>query len=215
MTHPEVPRPTPYFFGYGSLVNRRTHDYSDAHRGAVHGWRRAWRHTPDRDVAFLTAVPCPHSQIEGLIAGVPGADWRALDEREFAYDRLPVTEAVRHAAGSALARAAETAGGLQDAAAAPALDIAIYAIPEGRHLPPETAHPILLSYLDVVLQGYLEEFGEDGARRFIETTDGWDAPLLDDRAAPRYPRHQRLSRDELAFVDELIAPLPLRRTVPA
>ncbi|MEM7491215.1 MAG: gamma-glutamylcyclotransferase, partial [Pseudomonadota bacterium] len=48
---------TPRFFGYGSLVNRRTHAYPDAAPFTIRGWRRAWRHTALRPVAFLTAVP--------------------------------------------------------------------------------------------------------------------------------------------------------------
>jgi hypothetical protein len=50
------------------------------------------------------------------------------------------------------------------------------------------AHPVLLSYLDVVVQGYLQEFDEAGVAHFFDTTDGWDAPLLDDRTHPHYPR---------------------------
>jgi hypothetical protein len=64
--------------------------------------------------------------------------------------------------------------------------------------------PILMSYLDVVVQGYLREFGQAGAEDFFATTDGWDIPVLDDRAAPRYPRHQALTGDERALVDALL-----------
>lgn len=160
------------FFGYGSLVNRRTHGYGAAQRMVADGWRRAWRHTAIHDVAFLTAVPCPASQIEGLSAAVPGGDWAALNEREAAYLR------------------AELPGGE-----------AIYHIPEGHHQAPDATCPILLSYLDVVVQGYLDEFGEAGVARFFETTDGWDAPIRDDRAAPAYPRAQVLRADERALVD--------------
>ena len=65
--------------------------------------------------------------------------------------------------------------------------------------------PILMSYLDVVVQGYLREFGERGARDFFATTDGWDTPVLNDRAAPRYPRAQVLTGAETALVDALLA----------
>lgn len=61
-----------FFFGYGSLVNRATHDYGQARPASLPGWRRAWRHTALRPVAFLTAEPDPASTIEGLIAAVPG-----------------------------------------------------------------------------------------------------------------------------------------------
>jgi len=51
------------------------------------------------------------------------------------------------------------------------------------------------------VQGYLQEFGQDGVQNFFQTTDGWDAPILNDRAAPLYPRHQRLCAAEQAMID--------------
>ncbi|SFP77019.1 gamma-glutamylcyclotransferase [Tranquillimonas alkanivorans] len=171
----------PYFFGYGSLVNRATHLYTSAYRATLPGWRRIWRHTALRPVAFLTAIPDGNGEIDGLMAPVPGADWAALDEREHAYDRVP-------------------AHGLRHPVPDP-VEAVVYTIPEGKHEKPDAAHPILLSYLDVVVQGYLTEFGEDGVERFFRTTGGWDAPILNDRAEPIYPRHQTLSAPERELVD--------------
>ncbi|WP_010137298.1 hypothetical protein [Oceanicola sp. S124] len=57
------------------------------------------------------------------------------------------------------------------------------------------------------MQGYLDEFGEAGVARFFETTDGWGAPIRDDRAAPLYPRAQKLSPAERALVDRWLAKL--------
>jgi hypothetical protein len=176
----------PYFFGYGSLVNRATHDFSRAQPATLSGWRRAWRHTDRRPVAFLTAIPDPATTIEGLIAHVPDNDWAELDAREWAYDRIPATHQVRHAVTHPI-------------------EVAVYAVPEGAHVRPTEAYPILLSYLDVVVQGYLHEYGEDGADRFFATTDGWDAPILNDRAAPRYSRHQNLDKAQTGFVDDRLA----------
>ncbi|MBD3678466.1 MAG: gamma-glutamylcyclotransferase [Rhodobacteraceae bacterium] len=172
----------PFFFGYGSLVNRATHDYTNAHPARLRGWRRVWRHTDLRPVAFLTAVPDSETEIEGLVAGVPGHDWAALDAREHAYDRHHVSHATNHPLPHEV-------------------EVQVYSIPDGKHGRPDSAHPILLSYVDVVIQGYLREFGEVGVRRFVETTDGWDAPVLDDRADPRYPRHKRLTTGERELVD--------------
>lgn len=181
----------PYFFGYGSLVNRATHDFPDAQPATLAGWRRAWRHTDLRPVAFLTAIPAPGERIDGMIAHVPHDDWQALDQREWAYDRVPATGAVSHR----LKHPAE---------------IAVYAVPEERHNEPTDRYPILLSYIDVVVQGYLREYGADGAERFFATTDGWEAPVLNDRAAPRYPRHQQLRPEETAFVDAHLDTLGVR-----
>jgi hypothetical protein len=105
---------------------------------AAHG--AATRGVPD-------SRPVKDVEIDGLILGVPGADWRTLDDREAAYDRVMTVEVVR------------------------ALDwrpeVSIYTIPDGRHGAPDRTHPVLLSYVDVVVQGYLREFGEEGVARFF------------------------------------------------
>jgi len=181
----------PFFFGYGSLVNRATHDFEDAHPARLTGWRRAWRHTNLRAVAFLTAVPAPGHVIDGLVAHVPDDDWAALDEREHAYDRSPVTKATDHAVPRDV-------------------HVQVYAIAHGKHGLPDTTHPVLLSYLDVVVQGYLREFGEAGVARFFDTTDGWDAPILNDRSNPTYPRAQSLNREESAYVDDWLRTVDAR-----
>ncbi|MEM8728905.1 MAG: gamma-glutamylcyclotransferase family protein [Pseudomonadota bacterium] len=178
--------PDPFFFGYGSLVNLATHSYTDAHPARIRGWRRAWRYTTMREIAFLTVVPDPDAEIDGMIAHVPGDDWADLDRREWAYQRHPVTPQVAHPVSRAL-------------------EIAIYAVPEADQHRPDVPHPIMMSYLDVVIQGYLQVFGEQGVDRFFATTDGWQSPVQNDRAAPRYPRHQNLTRDEQALVDDKLA----------
>ena len=166
-----------FVFGYGSLVNAATHDYGEVHPARLPGWRRMWRHVEGRTVAFLTIVRDAGSEIEGALAPVPGETWAALDERERSYLREPAT-GVRH--------------GLH-----PKADIRLYHAPEHLHRPHSGHHPILLSYLDVVVQGYYRIGGESAVDAFFLTTDGWDAPVLNDRAAPRYPRHQRLSANEV------------------
>ena len=181
----------PFFFGYGSLVNRATHDYAESYPAKLAGWRRVWRHTQLRPVAFLTAEPAEGVEIDGLISQVPGNDWAALDKREHAYDRTHVTEITRHEVTRPLA-------------------VQVYSIPHGKHGAPDETHPVLLSYLDVVVQGYLREFGEGGVRHFFETTAGWDAPILDDRVTPRYPRHQRLDDDERGLVDDWLREVEAR-----
>ncbi|SFA87951.1 hypothetical protein SAMN05421688_1426 [Poseidonocella pacifica] len=173
----------PFFFGYGSLVNRATHDYPSATPASVAGWRRVWRHTGLRPVAFLSVEPCATTEISGLIAQVPGGDWAALDAREAAYDRLDATHQVRH----------------DLPAPAP---VAIYSVARAHRARTEDRHPILLSYLDVVVQGFAREHGEAGVADFFATTDGWDGPVYDDRENPLYPRHQILSAEERALVDE-------------
>lgn len=177
MTDPDTAR----FFGYGSLVNRATHDYAQAYPAHLPGWRRVWVQTPTRPLAYLSVQRDATCTIAGLVAEVPGGNWAALDEREAAYTRLPVAAFV---------------------AGAP-LGVQVYAVPtDPAPAPaPQTAPTILLSYLDVVVQGFLREFGTEGAGAFFATTVHW-GPILNDRAAPRYPRAQRLSTQEISAVDE-------------
>ena len=175
---------TAWFFGYGSLVNRATHSYPQAQRARLHNWRRVWVRTAMREVVFLSIHPAPGADIDGLIAAVPGADWTALDAREAGYDRINVISDLE-----------------SDVNASP---IAAYRVTPA--LQRETGeHFILLSYLDTVAQGFRKEFGATGVEAFFATTDGWNAPVFDDRGSPRYPRACDTSRDDKAQVDKLLA----------
>lgn len=165
----------PRFFGYGSLVNLNTHDYGNPTPAAITGWRRIWRSTTHRTFAILSVTPDPHTTLHGITAEVPDANWTALDDREFAYQRQNLP------------------GGT-----------AIYEITDQIITPASGPYPILRSYLDVVIQGYLRVFGPTEAAAFFATTDNWGA-IHDDRAAPLYPRHQQLTSDETAFVDAQLA----------
>lgn len=175
---------TPWFFGYGSLVNRDTHSYPQAQQATLRGWRRTWVRTALRDVVFLSIHPAPGHSINGLIASVPGADWNALDAREAGYHRIAATDHIAHSSDAS--------------------DIAAYQVPPHMQRT-DGAHCMLLSYLDVVVQGFLREFGQAGVEAFFDTTDNWDVPMQDDRGNPRYSRAQQLSRDEQALVDRLLA----------
>lgn len=181
----------PAFFGYGSLVNRATHDHAPGVPACLDGWRRVWRQTRLRPYAFLSAEPAPGSAIDGLVAGVASGNWSALDRREAAYRRqmLPV--------------------GTIAPAPIWAERIEIYEV-DPVHADPEAQHPILLSYLDAVIQGFLREFGAAGAARFFGTTAGWTG-LIDDRAQPIYPRHQPLTAAERKLVDDYTDALALPR----
>ncbi|MCA8884716.1 MAG: gamma-glutamylcyclotransferase [Rhodobacteraceae bacterium] len=183
-----------FFFGYGSLVNRRTHTYPDAKPALLKGWRRTWVQTRLRPEAFLSVRPAPGHEIAGLIASVPDQDWRALDEREIGYDRHPVTDHVHHDM-------------------LPAPHVQVYAIAD-RHKAEIDGGPILRSYLDVVVQGFLHHYGDAGAAAFFDTTDGWDRGVLDDRTAPQYPRHQRLSTSESALIDRHLEKLQVKIALP-
>ncbi len=171
----------PAFFGYGSLVNLSTHDYAQPTPATLAGWRRVWRATRMRNTAFLSVERCNDTAIKGIIAHVPGGNWALLDKREAAYHRHDVSTDVAHNAPTA-----------------------VYQVTPDNIIATKTDYPIMLSYLDVVVQGYLQVFGEDGVRHFFDTTSDWQ-PILNDRADPQYPRHQSLSRAEQDLVDHHLA----------
>ena len=125
--------------------------------------------------------------IKGLIAAVPGADWDALDTREAGYARLRASQHVDHDLPHPT-------------------DVSVYAV-DPAHIHDSSEHMILLSYLDVVVQGFHEVYGVDGVQHFFETTDNWHTPIVDDRADPFYPRHQKLTRAQQALVDDNLAQL--------
>lgn len=171
----------PYFFGYGSLVNTKSHDYPNPQPATLNGWRRAWVATSRYDVVLLSGVRAPGHSIKGLIAAVPGADWEALDKREGGYARLAASREVDHTLPTPP-------------------QIAVYAVDQTQIRKPED-HMILLSYLDVVVQGFHEVYGDAGVQHFFDTTDNWHTPILNDRDDPIYPRHQKLQQTQTDLVD--------------
>lgn len=187
-----MPDQAPYFFGYGSLVNCQTHAYPDPRPAQLRGWQRAWVRCAGRNVVYLSVFKAPTVTIDGLIAAVPNADWAALDQREAGYARISSQGAVQHTLS-------------------PAPDVAHYAVPAEKCIMTGD-HVILLSYLDVVVQGFAQQFGTSGVTRFFDTTLGWSTPVVNDRTAPRYPRHQSLSQGEVSLVDQNLARVGARVT---
>ncbi len=162
------------FFGYGSLVNLATHIYQNPQKASISGWRREWVTANNHNVAYLSVRPDPNCTIDGMKADVAGIGWDALDERETGYNRLDPTDT----------------------------DFQIYVVDPHSIVSTGPAKPILLSYLDCVIQGFHTHYGTDGVARFFETTAAWDRPVLDDRKAPLYPRAQVLSPTEIGLVNE-------------
>lgn len=171
-----------WVFGYGSLVNPATHVYAEYRPATLCGWRRSWEHyvdNPTRLVTGLTAAPDPNTDIQGLIARVPAAEWPGLDAREAGYRRVDVTNSVTH----------DLTGPVR---------IITYQSQTRR---PADPGPILQSYLDCVLQGFARFHGPRGIPAFLSTTDGWQTPIRRDRHAPLYPRAVPLEKAEAASFD--------------
>lgn len=190
---------TIHYFGYGSLVNRDTRPADESALNArLNGWQRVWNHRVAHSgsrlgctsLSISPEVTSPCAGIHGVVVQMPREDLADLDAREAGYERLalPIDQFAFEAG--------EPSG---------VTTIHVY-----RSLSPaiaNTRYPILRSYVDCVLAGYQTRFGDDGLRHFLSTTDGWHGSMLDDRAAPRYPRAVALSADAVRHYDELLTPL--------
>lgn len=177
-------------FGYGSLVNRGTlPPFVAAEQRTVRGWRRAWRASSvgrNGGVCALSVVPDPDAVIDGLVLTFDEAVFPIIRQREHNYDILRLDEDP---------------------------DVIVFrARAEVDHFGDQN-HPIHKSYLDATLQGFIKEFGEGGASRFMASTEGWHVPILDDRQAPHYPRAQILSSAEQLMVDRLLESVDAGRTL--
>jgi cation transport regulator ChaC len=182
------------YFGYGSLVNLgslRT-PYISAHRVTLTGWKRAWLARPkvegsfaiEDGLAFLSVVASPGAQIDGLLITDHASSLASLDEREALYSRVDVDEKDLDHHDEPI---------VTD-------DRFLYVADE------PAAHSeakILRSYLDVVMQGYLQQFGKAGLARFMQTTLNFDCPILEDRDEPLYPRATSLSDEEISLFAQL------------
>lgn len=180
-------------FGYGSLVNRQTLP-ADAQsvRVKVRGWRRAWRLSAGkagRPRCTLTVIPDPVCSILGTVIAQPRHHEDAMHQREALYERQDLE-------GIAVDWLDERPGDWPD----PFIHVGV----AEHHRSGDESHPVLLSYVDTVIAGFLHTFGESGPRHFVETTLDWHVPVLNDRSSPFYSRAARLNDEERALVDGLL-----------
>jgi hypothetical protein len=177
------------YFGYGSLVNRQTRAANTrAYAVTLSGWVRQWKHcidTPAGKLCALAAVPRDDAEIDGVVVLDDRAGLAATDRRELGYRRERVL--------------IPRFDGDTDA-----VEGYIYVSNAPYNRWASEQYPIWRSYVDCVLAGYIDVWGEDGARRFIASTEGWDGPILDDRSAPKYPRAVQLEDALRASIDNLL-----------
>ncbi len=180
------------YFGYGSLVNRHTlrTDYVTSVPARLEGWRRVWQsraQSADYPVSLLSVRPVKESSIDGVVVVDRLSEMPALDRREEGYDRKRLPD---HAVER-----------LRDQPHEPSSLYVYVAADNGEGAPRQ---PILRSYLDAVMQGFLANFGEEGVHRFVATTDGFDRDILEDRVEPRYARAVMLTATERGLFDQIL-----------
>jgi hypothetical protein len=131
-------------------------------------------------------VPNQAAEVAGVLVTIPRENLQALDAREVGYERVQLSPADLLPASP---------GGPE---------IFTYTSRRAAHRPGNRDFPIWRSYLECVLAGFLSLGGAAAAHDFVVTTDGWEAPILDDRTAPKYMRAVLLSPDVQRQVDAII-----------
>lgn len=203
--HTKKDLPKNFIFGFGSIVNdeSRLSTVKDAgdpipvRISPDFGYRRVWNF--QSPTAKLTALglekvtdPSKLSTINGIIyplisdGGVSEIDQiKSFDEREEGYIRMKVpSEMIQVTSWQCLPDHEFTTwiyvplgkpdpiSGVREA---------------GKNLfPPDKYYPILQSYVDVVVVGFLK-YGIDYAVEFLYTTSCWSRFWLNDRQVPRRP----------------------------
>lgn len=179
------------YFGYGSLVNRRTlrTRFLGIRRAEATGWRRFWLPRPQPVPALLSVRPTDGFVIQGVIVYDLADHLPLVDEREAGYMRRVVT-------ADRIVVENPVAGDVP---------LFIYEASADEETASQAGAFILQSYLDAVMQGFHALYGRKGLERFVEETEGFHTAVLQDRHAPRYPRPVELEEGEAALFDALVS----------
>ena len=180
------------YFGFGSLVNKHTlrTDYQDTVPARLTGWRRHWQArtiTLEYNVALLSIHRDPCCTIQGMLVIDREDNLPLVDEREKGYMRLRLSP-----------EDLEFSNGYE-----PPEQLYVYVADEAEGLVDDGA--LLQSYLDAVLQGYHQVYGEEGVDHFIETTAKFQRTLITDRDSPYYSRSVALETGQGELFDRALA----------
>ena len=166
-----------FILGYGSLINgesrAKTGETGDVWPVKLHGFERHWSvMSADFGMSSVAVIEAAERACNGVLVEVPHDQLSLFDEREQGYQRsqiepIKLTTYLDHE-----------------------LPAGTYWVYHTHNvIEPDHSCPIALSYVDVILSGCLEH-GDAFAQDFLALTKGWQAPLLNDRQQPRYPRVQ-------------------------
>ncbi|WP_297736702.1 hypothetical protein [uncultured Maricaulis sp.] len=184
-----------FMIGYGSLLSsysRRTYSGIETPVRPIvaTGWRRGWTVRYGDEAATYAGVR--HAAGHHLHAAlVPTEITPELRHRERGYVFTEVDPASVYP---------------DDADDTPLPPGRYWIVVNRSQVRADADHPIPQTYVDTCLSGCLETGGEARARAFIQATELWDSPWIDDRdrANPLYPRRTPLSHDDRARVDALL-----------
>lgn len=127
------------------------------------------------------------SGIDGVVVSLPLEALPTLDAREDGYERLtlPATQF-------------DLPEGLE------VDEVHVYRSLSHNRLPATGEHPILQTYIDCCMAGFLRLYGEGGLDNFLTNTLGWEGAIEDDRHQPRYPRAVQVPGSLLERFDRLV-----------
>lgn len=179
------------YFGFGSLVNKNTlrTRYVDIIPASLRGWRRHWQArtiTLKEDIALLSIHRDPSCTIKGMIVVDHLENLPLVDEREVGYSRHRLTTSDLD---------------LQTDFELPS-DLYVYIADEA--VDQQDTGALLQSYMDAVMQGFRNEYGDDGVWHFVETTKAFERPVIQDRNKPLYPRSVSLKPEEVELYDKAL-----------
>lgn len=173
-----------WIFGYGSLIDRdsrqRTLQCTNvAIPVTITGFRRGWV-VPSHEMS-LTGVGVfveRDSCCNGILFDVDELGLVNLDSRELGdsnqnYSRIPVGR--------------DQILGITNHPSLVDDDTVIWVYVVVNPVLPTLEYPIVQSYVDVILAGCSVQ-GEKFTKQFIQSTDGWQYPWINDRNIPRYKR---------------------------
>lgn len=206
-SHPDWHQADNFLIGYGSLLSADSRlRFSDNPHPAIsvtlQGFQRSWiTRAFHEDQTYVGVLPNTAAEINAHC--VPIALNPSLQQREQDYRFVQVEH------GSVMLN------GCQNAQLWEQVDksrIKLWICESLQSYPANTEFPINLSYIDTCLSGCIHHYGSRGehsnsgyadAKRFIETTTGWQN-IVDDRSSPRYPRAAHLSHSDYVLIDELL-----------
>lgn len=176
------------YFGFGSLVNKHTlrTSYVDIVPATLEGFGRHWQarsKTFENSVSLLSVHQDATSSIKGMVVFDLAENLPLVDEREAGYTRHALEREQLAVSNSA---------DLPD-------ELYVYIADEAEDATDSGA--LLQSYLDAVMQGFRNEYGNEGVSHFIDTTKGFERMIHLDRHRPYYPRSVDLSAEEAALFD--------------
>jgi len=144
--------------------------------------------TPHGKICALTVTPDVRAEIAGAVLFQSADGLAELDERESGYRRVRVPVHLE-----------------RPDPITTEIDCFTYIGDSAHYKRGSDEYPIWRSYLDCVLVGYFELGGRGAMENFIASTQGWDAPILDDRRMPLYPRAVALTSDLERGIDDTLA----------